>query len=59
MLLRQWNFINKKIQLLESFLKDFFESKKIISKESTVILLMASILFIFISVFGILFSHYS
>jgi len=59
MLLRWWYFINKNIQLLESSLKDFFESKKIISKESTVILLMASILFIFISVFGIIFSHYS
>ena len=59
MLLRQWDFINKNIQRLESYLKYHFEEEKIISKESRDILLMASILFIFISIFSIVFSKYT
>jgi len=57
MLLRWWYFINKKIQHLESYLKYHFGSKNILNKESTDIILMASIIFVFISVFGIIFSY--
>ncbi len=58
MLLRLLCFINKNIQRLISYIKYNFESEKFISKESREILIMSSILFIFITLFGVIFAKY-